>query len=145
MLSTQMSDTLMETLRMAGINLSSNAQVELGNKQGGEMNAAKYEECLEKFYSICDQMELHLKTASAHQYQSQASQRYTPSTVTTNPPPDIHKYTLYTSNVRQQVAFAKELHSLLVDATSSLAAPLPPPQRPQPQHHDSITTMDTQS
>lgn len=29
-------------------------------RPGGDNNAAKYEECMEKFYSICDQMELHL-------------------------------------------------------------------------------------
>ena len=44
------------------------------------------------------------KTASAQQYQNSASQRYTPAAVTTNPPPDIHKYTHYTSNVRHQVS-----------------------------------------
>ena len=39
--------------------------VVLVRRQGGDLSAARYEECMEKFFSICDQMELHLVRAIA--------------------------------------------------------------------------------
>lgn len=87
----------------------------------------RFDKHLEEFYSICDQIELHLKTSISCLQQHSASQRYLPSTVhptRIEPFPATETtlaYPQYLSTVRQQIAFAKDIHDTLVCAAQNIA------------------------
>lgn len=110
----------METLVCASTNLGGNHQVDLGNRNAGEVQHAKFEESIEKFYTLCDQMELNLRTAIDSQLQGKASQFYTPSSISA-PPVDVQKYAHYLTTVRNQVVYAKDIHTALVDAATNMS------------------------
>ncbi|KAG7161581.1 Mediator of RNA polymerase II transcription subunit 29-like, partial [Homarus americanus] len=109
-----------ESLGCFATNLTGNHQVDLGNRNAGEMQHAKYEESIEKFYTLCDQMELNLRTAIDSQLQGKASQMYTPNSIST-PPVDVQKYAHYLGTVRNQVVYAKDIHTALADAATSIS------------------------
>lgn len=87
----------------------------------------RFDKHLEEFYSICDQIELHLKTSILCLQQNSASQRYLPSSVMTTriePIPSNENalsYPQYLSTVRQQIAYAKDIHDTLVCAAQNIA------------------------
>ncbi|XP_069975327.1 mediator of RNA polymerase II transcription subunit 29-like [Penaeus vannamei] len=116
----QMKDALMETLGCASTNIANNTQVDQGLRNAGEVPHTKFEESIEKFYTLCDQIEINLQTAIDCQLQGAASQKYTPSPIST-PPVDVQKYAHYLSTVRNQVVYAKDIHTALVDAATSMS------------------------
>lgn len=87
----------------------------------------RFDKHLEEFYSICDQIELHLKTAIWCLTQNSASQRYLPSTVMTTrvePLPmneNAISYPQYLATVRQQIAYAKDIHDTLICAAQNIS------------------------
>lgn len=84
----------------------------------------RYDKHLEEFYSICDQIELHLKTSIQCMQQSAASQRYLPVKVaTTGPLMDNSSipYTQYLSTVRTQISYAKDIHDTLICAAQNIS------------------------
>ncbi|KAK3866393.1 hypothetical protein Pcinc_028063 [Petrolisthes cinctipes] len=123
----QMKDALMESLSYGATNLTGNNQVDQGNRNAGEVQHARFEESIEKFYTLCDQMELNLRTAIDSQLQAKASQLNT--NLISIPPVEVQKYAHYLSTIRNQVVFAKDIHTALVDAAAMTTSV--------------ITTMDT--
>lgn len=88
----------------------------------------RFDKHLEEFYSICDQIELHLKTSILCLQQNSASQRYLPSTVMTTriePIPTNESaalsYPQYLSTVRNQIAYAKDIHDTLICAAQNIS------------------------
>lgn len=87
----------------------------------------RFDKHLEEFYSICDQIELHLKTSILCLQQNSASQRYLPSTVMTTriePIPtneNALSYPQYLSTVRTQIAYAKDIHDTLICAAQNIS------------------------
>ncbi|KAB7505506.1 Mediator of RNA polymerase II transcription subunit 29 [Armadillidium nasatum] len=102
------------------MNISNNANIDQGIKHAGDISNTKFEESFEKFFSVCDQMELHLKTAIDHSLQNVASQHHTPSQI--NPSAgDNQKYAHYISTIKSQVSYVKEIHSELVNSTANVS------------------------
>lgn len=87
----------------------------------------RFDKHLEEFYSICDQIELHLKTSILCLQKNSASQRYLPSQVlfnrvdTTPSNDNAISYPQYLSTVRQQIAYAKDILDTLICAAQNLA------------------------
>uniref|UniRef100_A0A1B0CIY1 Mediator of RNA polymerase II transcription subunit 29 n=2 Tax=Lutzomyia longipalpis TaxID=7200 RepID=A0A1B0CIY1_LUTLO len=87
-------------------------------------------ESLSEFYSICDQIELHLKTSIQCIQQSNSSNHFLPLNVAAtrvdpmpHPPPDnpMLSYPQYLSTVRSQIAYAKEIHDTLICAAQNIS------------------------
>ncbi|XP_039288438.1 mediator of RNA polymerase II transcription subunit 29 [Nilaparvata lugens] len=117
------------TLKTAANTLVQNNLVDVGNMKGGEV-APRFDKVLEEFYSICDQMELHLKTAAECLNQGNSSNRYLPLNVVTTrleplpgQDPSQLTYPQYLATVRAQVIYAKEIHDMLLAAAHNIQNP----------------------
>lgn len=89
----------------------------------------RFDKHLEEFFSICDQIELHLKTAILCLHQNSASQRYLPTNVMTasitpipiNDNNNALSYPQYLATVRQQIGYAKDIHDTLICAAQNIS------------------------
>lgn len=86
----------------------------------------RFDKHLEEFYSICDQIELHLKTSMICMQQNAAIQRYLPTPVIASrvePCPNNENalsYPQYLTAVRHQITYAKDLHDTLICAAKNI-------------------------
>ena len=85
----------------------------------------RFESNLEDFYAICDQIELHLKSAVDCINQTTSSNRYMPVPphpsrldTTGGQQTDFLPYNAYVATSKQQVKFANEIKQLLVQAAA---------------------------
>ncbi|XP_063233783.1 mediator of RNA polymerase II transcription subunit 29 [Bacillus rossius redtenbacheri] len=120
-------DTLAITLKSASQAIHQNSLIDVGSSKGVDIPTIRFDKHTEEFYSICDQIELHLKTSIECMNQGSSSQRYLPSAVVptrTEPLPGQDQATLtypqYLGTVRSQVAYAKEVHDTLVAAAQNI-------------------------
>lgn len=88
----------------------------------------RFDKHLEEFYSICDQIELHLKTAIQCLQQSSSAQRYLPVSVMQTriePLPASESgpisYMQYLQTVRMQISYAKNIHDTLICAAQNIS------------------------
>ncbi|KAG8191344.1 hypothetical protein JTE90_006090 [Oedothorax gibbosus] len=87
----------------------------------------RYDKTLEDFFSICNQIELHLKAIQECTLQNKDSQHYVPLHVTlgkqdasSGPSQDGNlSYTQYISTVKGQVHFAKSVQDILTEGVSA--------------------------
>ncbi|XP_031629100.1 mediator of RNA polymerase II transcription subunit 29 [Contarinia nasturtii] len=123
-------DSLAMTLKTAANLLHHNNLIDNGPIKGidnSNQTPPRFDKHLEEFYSICDQIELHLKTSILCLQQNSASQRYLPSQVmftrmdTTPTNDNAVSYPQYLSTVRQHIAYAKDIHDTLICAAQNLA------------------------
>ncbi|XP_014282369.1 mediator of RNA polymerase II transcription subunit 29 [Halyomorpha halys] len=123
-------ESLAATLKTAAQTLHQNSLVDVGslkNVPPVDVTPPRFDKSMEEFYSICDQIELHLKTSIECMNQNASSQRYLSLTVTptrTEPIPNQElvslTYPQYLSTVRTQVSFAKEMHGMLLAAAQNI-------------------------
>lgn len=117
------------TLKTAAQLLQHNNLTDNGATKGIEgTTQPRFDKHLEEFYSICDQIELHLKTSIQCVEQNSASQRYLPVHVATTrvePLPLIENgpisYPQYLSTVRTQISYAKDIHDTLICAAQNIS------------------------
>ncbi|KAF4528059.1 hypothetical protein B566_EDAN012020 [Ephemera danica] len=123
-------DSLSITLKTAAHALHHNSLVDLGTMKGNEIPVQRFDKNLEEFYSICDQMELHLKTAIECVTQGNSSQRYLPMQVAltrmesgpVTQQQESLSYPQFLATVRSQVSYSRELHDTLIAAAQALGS-----------------------
>ncbi|XP_073970421.1 mediator complex subunit intersex [Rhodnius prolixus] len=123
-------DSLAATLKTAARTLHQNSLVDIGSLKNADDSPPQFDKSMEEFYSICDQIELHLKTSIECLNQGASSQRYLNMTVTpqrSEPVPGQQEmntltYPQYLATVRTQVSFAKELHDMLLAAAQNVTS-----------------------
>jgi len=115
------------TFKTAAHTFHQNSLVDVGSLKNMDLPPPRFDKSIEEFYSICDQIELHLKTSIECLNQSASSQRYlnisvTPTRTETMPNQDLSSltYPQYLATVRTQVAFAKEVHDMLLAAAQNI-------------------------
>lgn len=121
-------DSLAIALKTAAHTLHQNSLVDVGSLKGIDQPDHRFNKNMEEFYSICDQIELHLKTSIECLSQSSNSLRYLPmsiiptrtDTVTTQEGPAL-AYPQFLMTVRAQVAYAREIHDTLISAAHTIA------------------------
>ncbi|XP_054271472.1 mediator of RNA polymerase II transcription subunit 29 [Macrosteles quadrilineatus] len=126
----QLRESLAVTLKNAAHALHQNSQIDVGTVKSVDMPPPpRFDKSMEEFYSICDQIELHLKTSIECVNQGTSSQRYLPLAVAptrTEPIPNQDMSTLtypqYLATVRAQVMYAKEIHDMLLAAAQNITA-----------------------
>lgn len=94
-------------------------------KQVDISNVPRFDKHLEEFYSICDQIELHLTTAKKCIQQANASQVYLPVPIVpirneTLAQENALTYAQYLELVKTQITYAKEIHDTLVMAAQNI-------------------------
>ena len=87
-------------------------------------SSARFDKHLEDFYSICDQIELHLLTSKKCIQQANASQTYLPVPVVPRnenmAQENVLTYTQYLDLVKTQITYAKEIHDTLLMAAQNI-------------------------
>ncbi|XP_046403669.1 mediator of RNA polymerase II transcription subunit 29 [Ischnura elegans] len=71
-------ESLMAVFKTAAQTFHQNSLVDIGSLKGVDVPLPRFDKNIEEFYSICDQIELHLKTSIACVSQGGSSQRYLP-------------------------------------------------------------------
>lgn len=121
-------ESLAIALKTAAQTLHQNSLVD-GTMKGMEQPDHRFNKNMEEFYSICDQIELHLKTSVECLSQNSSSVRYLPmsvittrtDTVSTQEGPAL-SYPQFLMTVRAQVAYAREIHDTLMSHARAIAS-----------------------
>uniref|UniRef100_A0A2C9GUH5 Mediator of RNA polymerase II transcription subunit 29 n=1 Tax=Anopheles culicifacies TaxID=139723 RepID=A0A2C9GUH5_9DIPT len=118
-------DALSTTIKTAAQLIQQNTLADAGSKTVDLNNAPRFDKHLEEFYSICDQIELNLKTAKLCMQQSASSQQYLPIPVATSQPPltetNALTYNQYLEVVKLQIGYAKDIHDTLICAAQNIS------------------------
>lgn len=117
----RLKESLVALMKVAGQILHQNSMTEEGHKaQEG------FQQRLEEFYGICDQMEVNLRLALEMQAQQIDSNKYTPLPVML-PKSDMTMteqqsvpYPQFLITVKQQISCAKDMYEMLNDFTKKL-------------------------
>jgi len=115
-------------MKYAALAINYNGKIDSGTLKPTDQMAPEFARSFEKFLSICDLIELNLKTALECTAQMSASQRYTPLPVSSARPeqpqnPDMLTYNQYIGTVRSQIQAADEMRRLLQGMTGQQATP----------------------
>jgi hypothetical protein len=135
--------SLAELMKIAASNINHNSQIDTGLKLS-ENKVSRFDKSLEEFFSICNQIELHLKTIGECAVQQRDSQKYIPFPVSTKVDntgvidangPEVQpiSYSQYLSTVKSQIHFAKVVQEILLDGARKINQPIEP--LPQMQSH----------
>ncbi|RZC41488.1 Med29 domain containing protein [Asbolus verrucosus] len=96
-------------------------------RKGVDVPIPRFDKNLEEFYSICDQIELHLKTSIKCLSQAESSNRYLhiPVAASRNENMAINEnmltYPQFLATASAQVSYAKEIHDTLVAAAQNIS------------------------
>ncbi|KAJ8976911.1 hypothetical protein NQ317_014083 [Molorchus minor] len=118
---------LPNTIKTAAQTLNQNSQIDVGSQKGVDLQIPRFDKNLEEFYSICDQIELHLKTSIKCLTQQESSNRYLhlPITTTRSEPLGLNDnnlpYPQFLATASAQVAYTKEIHDTLVAAAQNIS------------------------
>jgi len=117
-------------MRVSASNIQHNSQIDSGLKTSEE-SVARFDKALEDFFSICNQIELHLKTILECAVQARDSQMYLPFPVSSaktdnvvDPNSNIGdnsiSYNQYLITIKSQVNFAKTVHDMLIEGAKRI-------------------------
>ncbi|KAJ8709213.1 hypothetical protein PYW07_009039 [Mythimna separata] len=116
------------TLKSAAQILHQNHNIDSNSQKGIDNPVPRFDKNLEEFFSICDQMELHLRTAITCIQQAQSAAHYLPLTIMpsrldTGPATTDQNlsYPQYLNTVRLQITYAKDIHDTLVAAAQNIS------------------------
>ncbi|XP_074112010.1 mediator of RNA polymerase II transcription subunit 29-like [Cotesia typhae] len=119
-------ESLVIALKTAAQTLTQNSLVDVGSSKSPDSDH-RFNKNMEEFYSICDQIELHLKTSIECLSQNASSVRYFPMPVIPTRTEAIPaqegpalSYPQFLITVKSQVSFLREIHDALVAASNSL-------------------------
>ncbi|XP_011302283.1 mediator of RNA polymerase II transcription subunit 29 [Fopius arisanus] len=116
-------ESLAIAMKSAAQTFHQNSLVDMGSLKGIEPADHRFNKNFEEFFSICDQIELHLKTSIECLSQHASSVRYLPmpvvptrvEPVSTQEGPAL-TYPQFLMTVKAQVGFFREVHDTLVTA-----------------------------
>ncbi|CAG9567950.1 unnamed protein product [Danaus chrysippus] len=121
-------ESLPMTLKSAAQILHLNYNIDSNTQKGIDNPVPRFDKNLEEFFSLCDQMELHLRTAITCIQQAQSAAHYLPLTVIPSrldSGPTTQETTLsypqYLNTVRLQISYAKDIHDTLVAAAQNIS------------------------
>ena len=114
-------------IKTAAQTLHQNSLVDVGSVKGVDPLDHRFNKNMEEFYSICDQIELHLKTSIECLAQNSSSQRYLhmpviPTRMEAVSTQEGHTltYPQFLMTVRAQVSYVREVHDTLLATAHTL-------------------------
>ena len=98
----------------------------LNIRKGTDANIPRFDKQLEEFYSICDQIEVHLQSLINCSTQASSSHKYVPNPVTQIRQDAVMNqetlnYQNYVTLVRNQVAYLKDVSDMLADVANNVS------------------------
>ncbi|XP_023940227.1 mediator of RNA polymerase II transcription subunit 29 [Bicyclus anynana] len=121
-------ESLPMTLKSAAQILHQNYNVDSSTQKGMDNPVPRFDKNLEEFFSLCDQMELHLRTAITCIQQAQSAAHYLPLNVIPSrldsgsaAQETTLSYPQYLNTVRLQISYAKDIHDTLVAAAQNIS------------------------
>uniref|UniRef100_U5ENQ5 Mediator of RNA polymerase II transcription subunit 29 n=1 Tax=Corethrella appendiculata TaxID=1370023 RepID=U5ENQ5_9DIPT len=121
-------ESLSATIKNASQALQLNHATDVGTIKGLDTITPRFDKHLEEFYSICDQIELHLKTAKLCMQQAANSHQYLPIGITATRlepiPPESGNtlsFTQYLDLVKMQINYTKDIHDTLICAPQNIS------------------------
>lgn len=121
-------ESLAIALKAAAQTLHQNSLVDVGSLKGIDQPDHRFNKNMEEFYSICDQIELHLKTSIECMSQNASSLRYLPMSVIPTRTDTVGAqegtaltYPQFLMTVRAQTSYAKEIHDTLVSVAHAIS------------------------
>lgn len=121
-------EALSLTLKTATQTLQQNSLVDVGSTKGIDPPDHRFNKNMEDFYSICDQIELHLKTSIECMSQHSSSIRYLPIPVmptrteaVTPQEGTALTYPQFLMTVQNQVQFSRDVHNTMMKVGNALA------------------------
>ncbi|XP_072049064.1 mediator of RNA polymerase II transcription subunit 29-like [Amphiura filiformis] len=114
-------DSLSNLMKISACGFLHSASIDSASKSS-DTTIQRLDKSLEEFYSICDQVELHLRLAQECSSQYSDSQRHTPHPLPVKPDvnAETQTYSQYVSTVKSQVSCAREVHDALLDCSNKL-------------------------
>ncbi|XP_026332284.1 mediator of RNA polymerase II transcription subunit 29 isoform X2 [Hyposmocoma kahamanoa] len=115
------------TLKSAAQVLHQNHNSDSNSQKSLDNAVPRFDKHFEEFFSLCDQMELHLRTAITCIQQAQSAAHYLPLTVipsrldSTNTQETTLSYPQYLNTVRLQISYAKDIHDTLIAAAQNIS------------------------
>lgn len=124
-------DALSNLVRVAATNIHHTAAVDNGVRSSSSDESAtpRLDKSLEDFFSICNQIELSLRTIQECALQLRDSHQYLPVPVVatkpepSNPQDGTLSYTQYINTIRAQVSFAKAVQDVLNEGARKINQP----------------------
>jgi hypothetical protein len=113
-------DSMLNVMRSAALAISANNMIDSGTKQV-EYDVSRFDKSFEEFFSLVDQLEVHLRTSIECLNQSGQSSKYLPVPIGPNKTDNSMTYPDYINLVKGQIAYAKEIHGALSDASQRLS------------------------
>ncbi|XP_022083257.1 mediator of RNA polymerase II transcription subunit 29-like [Acanthaster planci] len=118
-------ESLSNLMKIAALGFHHSALIDNASQKASDNIPQRFDKSLEEFYSICDQVELHLRLALDCSNQYVDSIRHTPLPVSTAKSEPTNSgesqtYSQYVSTVKSQVAYAKEIHDALLECSNKL-------------------------
>ncbi|KAJ8925036.1 hypothetical protein NQ315_001207 [Exocentrus adspersus] len=123
----QLRESLSTTIKTAAQTLNQNSQIDIGSQKGMDVQIPRFDKNLEEFYSICDQIELHLKTSIKCLNQQESSNRFLHLPVATTRSESLGlndttlTYPQFLATASAQVSYTKEIHDTLVAAAQNIS------------------------
>jgi len=120
-------ETLALTIKTAAQTLNQNSQIDSGSQKAPDIQIPRFDKNLEEFYSICDQIELHLKTSIKCLSQAESSNRYLNLPVVPTRSENLGMnensltYPQFLATVGAQVSYTKEIHETLLAAAQNIS------------------------
>lgn len=120
-------DSLSTALKSAAQTLHQNALVDNGTSKSVDLQDHRFNKNIEEFYSICDQIELNLKTAIECLSQNSSAMRYLPipvmpTRIETAGTQETQTYMQFLMTVRTQISYFREVHNMLLAASHSVTS-----------------------
>ena len=118
-------ESLSTVLKSAAHTLHQNNQID--TSKGVDTPDQRFNKNMEEFYSVCNELELNLKTAMECLSQQSSSMRYmpiplaNPRVMDNNTQPDPQTYAQFLLTTRSQIQYAREIHSTLVNAAHAIS------------------------
>ncbi|XP_077522347.1 mediator complex subunit intersex [Amblyomma americanum] len=124
-------DALSNLVRVAATNIYHTAAVDNGVRAttSDESTPPRLDKALEDFFSICNQIELNLRTIQECSLQLRDSHQYLPVPVVatkpdpSNPQDGTLSYSQYINTIRAQVSFAKAVQDVLNEGARRINQP----------------------
>jgi hypothetical protein len=130
----QMKESLANLMKVAGSNINHNSQIDSGLKTGDD-KVIRFDKALEEFFSICNQIELHLKTIQECVIQQRDSQKYLPFNVSSKADSsgmiegsqdNTVSYGQYLTTIKTQIHYGKVIQETLLDGARKIGQMDPP-------------------
>jgi len=113
-------ESMLNVMRNAALAISANNMIDSGTKQV-DYDVSRFDKSFEEFFFYVDQLEVQLRTSIECLNQNNQSAKYLPVPITSSKTESSMTYPEFINLVKGQIAYAKDIHGALSDASQRLS------------------------